>query len=330
MRVVVTGGAGFIGRAIVARLAARGDHVVALVRDPARAAHLKGEHVTLVVSDLSSVAQLSVQMKGAGAVIHAAGVYEVGIKKAQRARMWDANVAATERVLDAALAAGVSRIVFVSTVNVFGNTHGELKDETYTRDLRDGFLSYYDETKFRAHEAALKRIAAGAPIVIVMPSQVYGPHDHSDASAQLERAFKGKLRLTALTDLDVAWVHVDDLADGIVAALDKGRVGESYVLAGDPRRLGDAIAVAAALGGHKPPRLKLPTRALRLIAPLNDRLGGLPGLPADMGEVISSSAGVSYLAAHEKAARELGFKPRGLEQGIADTWGNAARNGTAG
>src|SRR3954471_23142578 len=126
MRVVVTGGAGFIGRAVVNRLADRGDDVVALVRDPDRARPLKRGHVSLVISDLSSVPQLKAQMTGADAVIHAAGRYEVGIKKSQRERMWDANVGATERVLDAAIAASVQRIVYVSTVGVFGNTHGQV------------------------------------------------------------------------------------------------------------------------------------------------------------------------------------------------------------
>jgi nucleoside-diphosphate-sugar epimerase len=326
MRVVVTGGGGFIGRAVVDRLADRGDDVVALVRDPARAGHLKREHVTLVVSDLSSVPQLSAQMKGADAVIHAAGMYEIGIRKSQRQRMWNANVGATQRVLDAAIAADVPRILYVSTVNAFGNTHGKLPDETYRRDLREGFLSYYDETKFRAHEAAEKRVAAGARIVIVQPSQVYGPHDHSLTSEQLDLAYHGKLRYTALTNNSSCWVHVDDLSQGIVAALDKGRIGESYILSGDPKAMKDAIAIAAAAGGHRPPRMHLPTWLLRLVAPLNDRVGGLPGLPGGMRDLIRAGDGVTYTASHEKASRELAFNPRTLEQGIVDTWGN----GTAG
>src|SRR3954454_16047929 len=154
MRVVVTGGAGFIGRAVVERLAARGDTVVALVRDPARAAHLKNAGVSLVASDLTSVPALAAQMQGADAVIHAAGQYRVGIKAADHAAMWQANVGATERVLDAAIKARVAKIVYVSTVNVFGDTHGEQPDESFERDLTTGFLSYYDETKYRAHEAA--------------------------------------------------------------------------------------------------------------------------------------------------------------------------------
>jgi len=321
MRVVVTGGAGFIGRAIVERLAARGDDVVALVRDPARAAHLKRDNVSLVVSDLSSVAQLTAQMKGADAVVHAAGQYRIGLKRSERQQMWDANVGATERVLDAAVAAAVPRIVYISTANVFGNTHGEQPDESYQRDEKQGFVSWYDETKYRAHQAAVKRAAAGAPLIIVMPAQVYGPNDNSEASAQLEMAFKGRLRYVAFPTTGLAWVHVHDLADGIVAALDRGRVGESYILSGAAHRMGDSVAIAAKAAGRRPPRLTLPVGLLKVVAPISDRVGGLPGFPANLRETISAADNVTYWASHAKATRELGFNPRGLEQGIVDTWG---------
>ncbi len=321
MKVVITGGAGFIGRAIVERLVARGDEVVALVRDPAKAAHIKGDHVTLMPSDLSSVAQLTAQMRGADAVIHAAGSYRIGIKTSERDAMWDANVGATERVLDAAVAAGVPRIVYVSTVNVFGNTNGKLVDESYQRDLKKGFLSWYDETKFRAHEAATARQKQGAPLVIVMPSQVYGPNDHSEASTQLDDAYHGKLRYVAFPTAGLQWVHVHDLADGIVAALDRGRIGESYALAGDPHRMAETVAIAARVAGRKAPRMTLSTGLLRAIAPLNDRIGGVPGMPANMRETISAAENVTYWAKHDKATAELDFRPRSLEQGVADTWG---------
>jgi dihydroflavonol-4-reductase len=323
MRVVTTGGAGFIGRAIVARLAQRGDEVVALVRDPERARFLSRDRVQLQASDLTSVAQLAAQMRGADAVIHGAGSYRVGIKRSERAQMWDANVGATERVLDAAISVGIRRVVYISTVNVFGNTRGKLVDESHLRDPDEGFLSWYDETKFRAHLEAEKRIAKGAPVVIVQPGQTYGPNDHSLASAQLEQAHAGKLRFVAFASTGLAWVHVDDLAAAIVAALDKGRVGEAYSLAGDCKSLGEAVAIAARVGGRKPPRITIPTRLLRMMAPLNDRLGGLPGMPDNLAETISAGELVTYWANHDKATAELGFDPRSLEQGVADTWGRA-------
>lgn len=322
MRVVVTGGAGFVGRAVVERLASRGDHVVALVRDPDRAAHLteRGDGVTLVRSALADPGSLRDSMRGADAVIHVAGMYRVGIAKEERPAMWDANVGATERVLDAAIAASVGRIVHVSTVNVFGDTRGAVADETYRRDPAAGFTSWYDETKLRAHEVVEARIDAGAPVVIVLPSQVYGPHDHSIASDQLHRAFHGTLGYMALTDVGLGWVHVHDLADGMVAALDRGRTGELYCLAGPNHTLGAALAIAAGLGGTALPRVTMPTALARLAAPLNDALGGLPGMPANLAEAIRSGDGVTYYATAGKARRELGFAPRSLEQGIVDTW----------
>lgn len=319
MRVFVTGGAGFVGSAVIRVLRSRGDEVVAAVRDPDRAPTARDLGCRLVRTDLSSTAELTGFMAGADAVIHAAGVYRIGIRHDERPAMEDANVGATARTLDAAIAARIARIVYVSTVGVFGDTHGAVVDETYRRDRRDGFLSWYDDTKYRAHLVAEARIEAGAPIVIVMPGQVYGIGDHSALGAQFEGAFKGTLRTLALTDVGACFVHVDDLADGMAAALDRGRSGESYVLAGEPARSIEVLAIAARLGQRTLPRLTVPTAVLRVMAPLSGLLGGRFGIPADLGEVIRAGDGVTYWASHAKAGRELGFDPRGLEAGLQDT-----------
>jgi dihydroflavonol-4-reductase len=230
--------------------------------------------------------------------------------------MWDANIGTTTRLLDAAEVAGTPRIVYVSTVNAFGNTHGKVVDETFQRDLSEGFTSWYDETKYGAHEVALQRIRAGAPIVIVQPGQVYGPGDHSGFGGQLRLAAAGKLRYSAVDDVAVCLVHVDDLAAGIVAALDRGEAGQSYVLVGPRATLREAIALAASVKGRKAPKLRLPTGLIRAMAPIG-RLIGQPNLR----EVISASAGVTYLASAAKAERELGFRARDLETGFRDTFG---------
>ena len=169
-------------------------------------------------------------MTGAAGVIHIAGSYLVGIPASERPAMYESNVGATQRVLDAAIAAGVPRIVYISTVNVFGNTHGRIVDETFQRDLTEGFVSYYDETKYLAHVAAEARIEAGAPIVIVQPGTVYGAGDHSGMGAQMKAAYDGTAQFIAFADTGIAPTHVDDIAGGIVAALDRGRPGEAYIL----------------------------------------------------------------------------------------------------
>ncbi len=318
MRIVLTGGAGFVGGAVARVLRERGDDVIALVRDQKRAAALREIGVEVIEDDLSDVNRMAELFAEADAAIHAAGSYRVGIPRSERGAMWDANVGTTTRVLDAAEAARVPRIVYVSTCNVFGNTRGRVVDETYGRDLADGFLSWYDETKYGAHEVAEQRIAAGIPVIIVLPSQVYGPGDHSAFGEQLRLANTGRLPYRALDDVGVGLVHVDDLAAGIVAALDGGVVGESYVLSGPVTRLRDAIEIAALIGGQRPPRLRLPTRLLRLMAPI----GRLIGQP-NMVEVVTSSAGVTYWANHDRATRELGFAPREIEPGLRDTFGAA-------
>ena len=320
MHVVLTGGAGFVGGALARRLRGRGDRVVALVRDASNpgARALADIGCEVVADDLFDTHRLAKLMAGADAVIHAAGSYRIGITVAERPGMWDANVGTTTRTLDAAAEAGVPRIVYLSTVNVFGNTKGKVVDETYHRTPAEGFLSWYDETKVRAHEVAEERIRLGAPIVIVLPSQVYGPGDHSGFGEQMRLANAGRLRYRAVDDVSIGLVHVDDLATGIVAALDRGGIGESYVLSGPTITLADAVTAAAALAGRRPPRLRIPSPLLRTLAPLG-RFIGQPNLR----EVVASSVGVTYLASHDKATHELGFVPREIETGLRDTFGSA-------
>jgi dihydroflavonol-4-reductase len=307
-----------VGRAVVRALRDRGDTVVALVRDPRRAAFLRDMGAELVESDLSDVTELTETLRGADALIHAAGSYRIGIPKSERGAMWDANVGTTTRVLDAAEAAGTARIVYVSTGNIYGNTHGVTVDETYQRDLREGFLSWYDETKYGAHEVAERRISTGAPIVTVLPSQVYGPGDRTGFGEQIRLAYEGRLPYRALVDVRIGLVHADDLAQGIVAALEHGRVGERYNLSGPESSLGEAEAIAAGLGRKRLPAVRIPDGLLRTLAPLG-RLVGQPHLR----EVVTASAGVTYLFSPAKAQAELGFTTRDIETGLRDTFGGA-------
>jgi nucleoside-diphosphate-sugar epimerase len=270
---------------------------------------------TVLEDDLSDVDRMAESMRDVDAVIHSAGSYRVGVKREQRGAMWDANIGTTTRVLDAAEAARAPRIVYVSTVGVFGNTRGAVVDESYRRNILEGFLSWYDETKYGAHEVAMQRSRTGAPIVTVQPSQVYGPGDHSAVGEQLALAHAGKLPYRALEDVGLGFVHVDDLAVGIVAALDRGSVGRSYVLSGPTHRLSEALAIAARLGGRPLPRLAIPNRVLRLLAPAGRLIG-----QSNLREVVDASAGVTYWASNERAIRELGFKPRELEYGLRDTF----------
>ena len=154
-------------------------------------------------------------MEGCDAVIHAAAMYEVGIPAKQRPAMCEANVAGTERVLGAALEAKIPRIVYVSTVGVFGNTDGKIVDETYEHPERS-FTSYYEETKLEAHQVAKRLIAErDLPAIIVQPGGVYGPGDTSQVADLLDEFFAGKLPLMPFPDLGICMSHVEDIAAGI-------------------------------------------------------------------------------------------------------------------
>ena len=317
MRVFATGGTGFIGGHVVRQLSERGDDVVALVRSPAKGAALRELGCELVEGDLSDGDAIARGVAGADAVIHAGAVYKVGVPKSEHAAMLESNVAGTERVLDAALAAGVPRIVYVSTCGVFGDTHGKLVDEGYRRDVP--YPSEYERTKTLAHELAEERMAAGAPIVIVQPGGVYGPGDHSEIGNVIEQTRTGKLPAKVFPEAGFMFCHVEDIAAGIVLALDKGEIGEAYVISGEQGTIGDLIDRVAALAGRKPPRFTMPGALLKLSAPLGPVIGPLLGFPPNLRELIASTDGVTYWASDTKARRELGFAPRGLDDGLRDT-----------
>jgi nucleoside-diphosphate-sugar epimerase len=304
VRVFATGTTGFLGSVVAERLRARGDTVVALVRDPAKAELLRKTGRAVVVGDLADPDALKRGCDGCDAVVHAGAIYEVGISAPRRIDMYEANVNGTERVLSAARAVGVPKVVHVSSIVVFGNTNGTVVDETYRRT--DRFTSYYDETKTLAHRVAEGFGAKGLPVVIAQPGQIYGPGDHSGIGAIFRRAAAGKLPVLTFGDLGMSFVHVADVASGIVALIDRGRPGQAYVLGGEMARLRDAVRIVASLAGKPAPRFEVPPPILRFAARLRP----------DVAEVVRSADGVTFWATDAKARGELGYTPRSLRDGL--------------
>ena len=252
MKVFVTGGTGFIGGHVVRQLRERGDEVVAWVRSPEKAAPLAELGAELRAGDLSDRTALAAGMEGADAVIHGAAIYEVGIPKSERPAMYEANVTGTENVLGAALDAGIAKVVYVSTIGAFGNTRGEVVDESYQHPGKD-FTSYYEETKYQAHQIARRLTAEGLPCVIVQPGGVYGPDDHSAVGKQMLDFLDGRMPFVPFADLGMNMVHVEDVAAGILLALDKGEVGESYVLGDEITTMRGLMDATAKVAGKRSP-----------------------------------------------------------------------------
>ncbi len=318
VKAFLTGATGFIGGHVARKLRERGDEVIALVRSPSKAGPLRDLGCELIEGDLSSTDPIRRGISGVAAVFHIGAVYKVGVPASGHAALEDANVRGTERVLDAAIEAEVPRILYVSTVACFGNTRGEVVDESYERPDRD-FLSAYDETKFRAHEVALDRIAKGAPIVVVQPGAVYGPNDHSEIGNVIDQARTGKLKVKMFPSAGFTFGHVEDIAEGIVLAHDKGKVGEAYILAGQKGTLGELVDKVCGLSGRKPPSMTMPVGLMKLSAPFGSVVGPLMGFPPNLRELIRTSDGVTAWATDEKARRELGFTPRDLDTGLRQT-----------
>jgi nucleoside-diphosphate-sugar epimerase len=317
VRVFLTGGTGFIGGEVARLLRERGDDVRALVRTPSKAEQLVALGCELFAGDLSDEDALREAMSGCDEVVHSAAVYEVGVPESRRQQLVEVNVRGTEHLLGAALAAGVSKAVYVSTVAVFGDTRGEVAHEGWERPEGQPFTSVYEQTKVEAHQRAQQIGAQGLPLVIVQPGVVYGPGDHSEVGGLFERLLKGRLPLVPFPEMGITPVHRDDVAAGILLALDKGVAGESYVLAGEPTTMGDLLAELARVAGRRPPRGALPAVLVRAMVPVGPLVGPLLGFPPNLRELLSSSQGVTFWARGDKAQRELGWTPRPLAEGLA-------------
>lgn len=315
----MTGGTGFIGGEVVRQLRARGDEVLCLVRSPEKAGKLKELGCELIEGDLGDAEALRIGMESCDGLIHAAAMYEVGIPAKQRPAMYEANVRGSERLLEAALQAKVGKVVYVSTVGIFGNTHGKVVDESYEHPGKE-FTSYYEETKLEGHRIAKRMIAEdGLPGVIVQPGGVYGPGDTSQIADLLSEFFAGRLFLLPFPDLGICLSHVEDIAAGILLALDKGKVGETYVISGPATTMREAIETIAAASGRKAPKRALPTGVMKALTPVGPLVGKLMGQPPNLRELISSADGVTFWASYDKAARELGYAPRGMDEGMRQT-----------
>lgn len=316
MKAFVTGGSGFIGQHVVRKLVARGYEVHALARSERSTAVVRNLGAIPVPGDITDTLSMRAAMAGCDLVVHMAAWYHIGAPNWMEAEA--INVGGTSRVLHLAVELGIPRIVYVSTVAVFGDTKGELVDETFFQG--GPFLTEYDRTKWLAHyKVAVPMIEAGAPIIIAMPGFVYGPGDPG-MGGQMMRTFYRGLPVLPGADTTLTYVHVEDAAEGIVLAAEKGRLGESYILAGPAIPLGEMVDFWANLLGRRAPALRIPGAALRPLAPVMGAASNIAPIPATFSEEATRILGVTYMARSDKARAELGWKTRPLQTGMIETF----------
>ena len=316
MKAFVTGGTGFIGSRVVRKLIERGYEVHALARSDRTAAALEAAGARAVRGDITDPASMRDGLRGSDAVFHMAAWYKIGSRDWRQAEA--INVGGTRNVLGLAHELGVPRIVYTSTVGVFGDTKGQMVNESYV--CHEPFITEYERTKWAAHyEVVLPLIEEGAPIIIVLPGGVYGPGDASIIGHVMQRFCQGRLPFLPAPETTFTYAHVEDIAEGHILAAEKGRIGESYILAGPAVPLDELVDLWAEITGRRAPAVRIPGRLLRPFAPLMGAIGSVIPLPMMFSEEATRSAGATYMARADKARAELGWQTRPLREGMRET-----------
>jgi dihydroflavonol-4-reductase len=314
MNVFLTGGTGFIGQPLTRTLLGRGWNVTALVRKPdgPRAQALSQMGAKLAAGDVTERETMRAPMSSADIVVHNAGMYEVGLDRAGKEHMQRVNVDGTENVLGLAHELAIPRTVYVSTIQAFGETGHQLRDETFVRQYP--CRTTYEQTKTDAHAIALQYQQRGLPLIIVCPHGVIGPNDQSFIG-YLERLYVNHV-LPPLSWSPDAWdtfVALDDLVEGIALAAEKGRAGETYFLCGEPISVRTMFDLWHSKPGGIAHCVWLPPWFMAaMLAPM-EPVERMLGLPAFLSREAIKTSSTNWFFSNEKAKRELGWTPCSAE-----------------
>ena len=323
---LVTGASGFVGSAVARALLARGRPVRVLVRPSSDRRNVADLAVDVRLGSLEDSASLAAALEGCGALFHVAADYRLWVRDPEA--MYRANVDGTRALMTAALAAGVARIVYTSSVATLGLTDdGSPADET-TPSTLDDMIGPYKRSKFLAEETVCGLVREQLlPAVIVNPSTPIGPRDlrPTPTGRMIVEAASG--RMPAFVDTGLNLVHVDDVAAGHLLAEERGRVGERYILGGENMTLAEILRRIAALTGRRPPTIKLPIPAIWPIALVAEGMARITGREPFVTLDGLRLARKTMFFSSAKAMRDLGYAPRPAEAGLADAiaWFRAAR-----
>jgi len=315
-RVLVTGASGFVGSAVARIARERGFDVRVVIRKTSSRANLEGLDAEVVIGDMRDESSMRAAMKDVRYLLHVAADYRIWAR--DPGEIERANLEGTEATMRAALAEGVERIVYTSSVATLKvSPAGEIVDETKPAQAHQT-IGAYKRSKVLAERAVERMVAIdGLPAVIVNPSTPIGPRDvkPTPTGRIIVEAATGKI--PAFVDTGLNLVHVDDVANGHFLALERGVIGERYILGGENLSLQQMLADIAGLAGRKPPTIKLPRGPLYPLAfgaELYAKFSGkepfvtVDGLRMSKNKMYFTSA---------KAERELGYRARPYGEGLS-------------
>lgn len=313
--VLITGATGFVGRRLTRRLLANDYDVRVLARSPESTEDLARRGAEIVEGDITDPESLPEAVDGVEGVFHLAAIYRLGGDLDQ---MREVNVEGTRNVLDAALKAGVSRIVYCGSDTSLGDTHGSLADESARHDGE--FRCNYARTKHDAHHVVEEYVEQGAPIVNAIISSVYGPGDESPVAELIEHHLAGRAIAHLDRDAGYTFTHVDDVAAGLTLAYEHGDPGEQYLLSGEPATFEEFFETLSRQTGIPAPRFEIPDWLVDAVEPLLTRAAPLVGKSGDeIREMLAMGRDVTRFFSGDKAREELGWQSRSLEEGLSDT-----------
>jgi len=316
MKALVTGATGFVGAAVARALSAAGWQVRVLARSGSNRSNLQSPAWEVVEGDLADLQSLERALEGCTGLFHAAADYRLGAR--DPTQLYRTNVEGTRRILSAARTAGVTRIVYTSSVATIGIPSDGSPGDERTPVAESHMIGHYKRSKYLAEEVARDAARTGMSVVIVNPSTPVGPGDIKPTPTGQLVLDAASGRMPAYVDTGLNIVHVDDVAAGHLLAFERGRAGQRYILGGEDMTLQTILGQIARLVGRAPPRIRLPYAAVLPVAYLAE---GFAKISGRSGRVTLEGVRMSrkrMFFSSAKAVSELGYRWRPPLQAFED------------
>ena len=321
---LVTGASGFVGSAVARALVARGLHVRALLRPTASRLNIAGLNCEPVIGDMRDEASMTAALKGARYLFHVAADYRLWARDSGEIER--NNLAGAQACMGAALACGVERVVYTSSVAAL--KPGEHAVDETSRHTPQSVIGAYKRSKLVAERAVERLIRdEGLPCVIVAPSTPIGPRDIKPTPTGRIIVEAATGRMPAFVDTGLNLVHVDDVAHGHLLALDKGRIGENYILGGTDVALETMLGDIAFLSGRRAPTIKLPRAPLFPLAWAAEAFARITGKEPFLTADALRMSRYRMFFSSQKAIQELGYVARPYNEGLKDALAWFGANG---
>jgi len=326
--ILVTGATGYLGKQLALRLAGSGHRVHAMYRSEAKAVGLEHQHITLCKGTLTDPVSIDRAMDGCDRVCHLAAFAAVWTRNPEE--IYEQNVRGTINILESALKFGVKRIVHTSTAGVFGPSGEEPNKED--NPPAETHFTDYDRSKAMAEQQIRAYVRDGMDVVVVNPTRIYGPGKMGDSNGvtrMIRDYIKGRWHIIPGNGRSIGnYVYIDDVVEGHIQAMEKGRTGECYLLGGDNLSFNEFFSIVREVSGRRYFLVKIPLFMGILIAWTMLIMAKLTGRMPLITPGLLRKYSRHWAVSSEKARSELGYDPVDFRKGLSRTleWLNTMNN----